>query len=345
MKEEAKSSSKSARQERLFYACWTVLCATLVVYGLNLLWKPLITMTWETVPCRIERFEIVDDRSSPKPFRADLVFHYQVNGTLFTGTRLWPREKTSRYYDGISEIREELAKGQSGSKEGVVTECRVNRADPSQASLRLEPWESIGKGLVMVLGGSLFVIFGAVSFVDSTKQPLRTLVVTLLGGGCLTMAGTLINQCLEISEKHGWEETPARVIWSRVAKPSEANTKVRIPELFYTYEIGGRPYHSNRYDVTKTYTRGKVQQIVAASPTGSALKVYVDPEKPWRAVVDRNQGQLPLLAGCAVALIVAGGLGSRWLLKVMKRSQPAPLPSPRQPRRAKTPRNKSGGKW
>lgn len=326
---QSNRASKPTREARIFLLGWTALCVLVLSYGLSLLWTPLKTVTWDSVPCRIERFEIVDDPTAHEPFRADLVFHYQVNGTIFTGTRLWPRDEASRYYDQISKIREELSKGQSLPLAGVITECRVNRADPSEASLRLEPWESIRKGLAIFLGGGLLVIVGLASLVDFKREASRPVfmvaaTVVLFGGGGLAMVGALVVQCLQVSEKGDWKETSARVVWSRVAKPSEANTRTRIPDLFYAYEFQGKSYHSNRYDVTGNHRRGEVRQIVAASPVGSVLKVYVDPQKPWRAVVDRNRGELPFLAGWALALVVAGAAGSWWLVKAAKRSQTAP---------------------
>lgn len=334
-----------------FLILWTALSALIPLYGLSLLWKPLMAVTWKTAPCVIERFEITDDRDAKQPFRADLVFHYEINGTRYEGTRLWPRDEASEHYEDISEIREALAKGESGSLAGVATECRVSRFDPTKASLRLERWDVISGGIATIIAGGLFVLVGVAALADFVRNGslasayVPKAVLLFFGSGGLAVLGVVIGQCLEVAEKEGWKETSAQVVWSRVARIGLGKRQRNLPDLFYRYESGGREYRSNHYDITRDYRRGEVPQIVASHPEGSVLKVFVDPDKPWRAVVDRNSGGLLLLSGFALALAAAGGAGSWWLLKVSRRRDTVPPLVPRRARRSRALRDRLRGKW
>ena len=332
-----------------FGVIWTLFSSIFVAVGLSTSWKTVKVSGWDKVPCVIERFEILDDPKEDPTFRADLVFHYEVDGRNYTGNRLWPEKKGSDDYEDLSKLREALAQGPEGplaSPAGVSAECRVNPDRPAESALFGKGSGEIVGGLVFTVFGGFFVMIGIGLIVGGIKAPRVVMksnaksreaspfvvVIALLFFGLAGLgifAGVVLPKAWEWVSMRGWKENDAEVIWSRVASHSDSDGTTYSVDLFYRYAIGGKEYRSNRYSLTggSSSGHGGKQAVVRAHPPGTALKVFVDPEKPWRAVVKREAGWGALFALFPLPFL-AVGFGGLWYY-FKKRNEGASVSRPR----------------
>lgn len=321
----------------IFGLVWTAFSSIFVGFGLWASWKAAVTSAWDKVPCVIERFEIADDQKADSPFRADLAFRYEVKGQSYTGTRLWPDKKASDDYEDLAEIRESFAQGPEGrlaSIQGVAAECRVNPSDPAESALMAQSKGGIFGGLAFAIFGGFFVLIGIALIVGGfrgteAKQARSSkdkqaapwiLVIFFLFFGCAGLAvlcGFVIPRALDWIHMRGWRETPAEIIWSRVSAHDGDDSTTYSVDLFYRYQVDGRDYRSNRYDVAGGSSSGRSgkQAVVSKHPPGSKLTVFVDPDKPWRAVVKRDLGWSALFALFPLPFLAVGFGGVWWTLK------------------------------
>jgi hypothetical protein len=88
-------------------------------------------------------------------------------------------------------------------------------------------------------------------------------------------------------------------------------------DLFYRYWFEGKDYHANRYNLTGGSSSGRSgkEAVVRDHPPGSVLPVFVDPDKPWRAVVKRNAGWGALFALFPLPFLAVGFGGLWWHFK------------------------------
>lgn len=344
----------------VFGLIWTAFSSIFVVVGLAGTWKAVKVGGWDKVPCEIERFEIRADPKKDPVFTPDLVFRYEIDGRRYQGTRLWPEKKGSDDYEDLAEIREALARGPEGprtSPAGTVAECRVNPADPADATLR-------GKGMADVLGGLAFALFGGFfvligiglmfgkmhgggtraksSGTTNEAPPFVLLVVFTFFGvaGLGMLGGMVVPKALEWASMRGWQATPAEVIWSRVRSKSGSESTTYAVDLFYRYEFGGKEYRANRYDLMGGSSSGHSgkQKVVRAHPAKSRLEVFVDPAKPWRAVVRRDLGWGALFALFPLPFLAVGVGGLWWFFR--RRNQ---KPAVSQPRPSRALASRRGG--
>lgn len=322
----------------LFGIVWTAFSSIFVGVGLWSVGKEFTSGNRQRVPCVIDRFEIRAEQGSKPPFQPDLVFRYVVDGREYTGTRLWPEKKGSDDYETLAEIREEFARGPEGPLErvqGVAAECRVNPADPADASLRGGGGGEVVFGVVFSLFGGFFMliglamVFGGFSGKSARKPrsekggdeaPGCVVVILFLMFGLAGLGmfgGLMLPKAIEWVAMRGWRETPATVIWSRVVEKDGDDGSTYAVDLFYRYTYDGREYRSNRYDLiggSSSGSSGK-REVVRGHPPGSALTVFVDPEEPWRAVVHRNPGWWGLFFLFPLPFMAIGFGGLWWYFK------------------------------
>lgn len=351
--------AKQGRSKRLivvFGVGWTVFSSVLVAVGLWMAWKAIVVGGWDRVPCEIERFEIAADVSADPPFRPDLVFRYEVDGRKHVGTKLWPEKEGVDDYEDLAELREEILR--------TMPDCRVNPENPDESFLTGSGVGGIAGGLGFAAFGGLFVLIGlalvkgglgASGRVEAKSEsnqvsPAITLVFFLLFGVAgLAVAGLLVvPKTLDWWAMRGWEEADGEIIWSRVKSKRDDDGTTYAVDLFYRYPANGREHRSNRYDViggSSSGSKGK-REVVKAYPRGSSVKVYFDPEKPWRAVVKRDVGWEGLFLLFPLPFIAVGAGGIVWYCR--KRHEGKPGTGPRSgrlsPGRAPSPRL-VGGKW
>lgn len=333
---------------------WALFSSIFVVVGLGMSWKAYTVSGWDKIPCEIVRFEIADDRKQDPVFRPDLEYRYVVDGRNYTGTRLWPERKGSDDYEDLAELREALAQGPEGplvSPAGVSAECRVNPADPSESSLFGKGGGEIVGGLVFALFGAFFVLIGIGIVVGGRKatapqarsepsrsegHPAVVFVFFLIFGlaGLGVFAGLVVPKAVEWVSMRGWKATDAEVIWSRVARHSDSDGTTYSVDLFYRYHFRGKQHRSNRYSLIGGSSSGRSgkEEVVRAHPPGSALTVFVDPDKPWRAVVKRDAGWGALLALFPLPFMAVGFGGMVWYFR--RRNEGVTVSRPRGGRAA-----------
>lgn len=316
---------------------WIVFSSVFVAVGVSIAWKSAEHDGRERVPCVIERFEIDAERSRNPPFVPDLLFRYEYGGESRTGTKLWPEKEGDDDYAVIAEVRESLSRGPEGplaSPEGVRTECLVSPDDPADAALVVDKTDR-WFGLVFAVFGLCFSFVG-VAIVGSGVRAMRrreavsetgsersgglagvAFAVIFLVAGLAVLFGVVVPKGAEYLAVRGWRETPATVIWSEVAAVRGDDGTTYKVDLFYRYDFEGREHRSNRYNIPGGSSSGREakEAVVRAHPPGSSLTVYVNPEKPWQAVANRDLGWWCLFALFPVPFIAVGGGMLLWMRK------------------------------
>lgn len=100
-----------------------------------------------------------------------------------------------------------------------------------------------------------------------------------------------------------WPEAPAEIVGSglEVAAGIKRATTHRV-DIRYHYTYRNRKYTSDQYDFTPQASseRKLKEEIVARYPIGSTTTAYVNPDKPYEAVLSRGFEQHFLFAGILV---------------------------------------------
>lgn len=127
----------------------------------------------------------------------------------------------------------------------------------------------------------------------------------------------------QVQAARSYRAVPAVVVSADVAeRGSSATTRGTsyMPRIVTRYDTAGQSYESDRYFFTGTgwRDRASAQDVVARYPVGSVVEVYVDPDDPRSAILDRtppdSRAAWPLVALILfpLGLIVYGlGLGRR----------------------------------
>jgi len=330
-----KAKREGARGSFWFGIIWTLFSSIFLVMGLLAVFQSLSRNTWDKVPCVIERFEIRADRKQSPPFQPDLRFRYSVNGQEHTSDHLWPRKDGADDYEKLSSSLEEIRlRIGRDAIEGASAECHVNPANPAEAYL-VPSSGDLGGGLLFATVGGLFVLIGiSIMRMPSGKKPQifssgeegsagspkgRLLGIAFCGvfatGGLAMIGGLVVPAVAKKTASGGWVETPAKVVWSRIVEHGSGEDRSTKPDIFYSYTFAGREYRSNRYDLGGGFSgdSGK-QDLVRAHPAGSAIVCYVNPQKPWQAIVDRDlKGSVAMfLFPIPFTLVGVGGLVGMW---------------------------------
>lgn len=327
----------------LFGVFWTLFSSVFVVVGLGVFWNSEKIRGWDEVPCEIERFEILDDADAAPPFTVDLVFRYRPEGTWRQGTRLRNEETSGDAdYEDLAALRAELLSGDAT--------CRVNPDDPSDAVLTVGG-EQTWFGLIFAAFGGFFVLVGVGLILNSVRAGKASKAKSSSGdgemGGLLGFGffgifaaagvglffGMVVPKAVSYFAMKGWEEVPAEVVWSRVRSHTDDDGTTYSADVFYRYEYEGTEHRSNRRNVIGGSSSGRSskQEFVNEHPAGKAIVCYVDPDEPWRAILERRLGWWALFALFPLPF-AAVGLGGLWWMLVGKK------------RKEKKARTKSSGK-
>jgi|GEM_PF-1325733 len=142
------------------------------------------------------------------------------------------------------------------------------------------------------------------------------ILTAVMGAALVLYALTQLGQELR---SNGWRAVPAEIVQSDVViyEPSSAIRRKTLPgahfDLAYSYRIDGFDYKFGQ-----TYLRGSpedMQTAAARYPLGGSLTVYVSPEDPAMAVLERG------VSGLAVIMLLAGSLGlaaSTWFWRGLR---------------------------
>ncbi len=350
--------------QRAFGIFWTAFSSIFLVIGLWAMSGSISAIGWKEIPCTIERFEIVQGTKDRGDFRADLLYRYELDGRTYTGSRLWENKEESHDYEDFAEIREPLLTGPEGplaSPAGVSATCRVNPSDPGDSSLAGAGPGQLLFGLAFAAFGAFFVMIGlAITFAKPRdKQPrsggqepggtaLAVIFFLIFGlAGLGIFAGLVVPKALDWVAMRSWQATPAEVLHSRVRSHSGDDGTTYSVDLFYRYTVGNREYRSNRYGLVGGSSSGRKgkQAVVAAHPRGSTLTVFVDPAKPWRAVVKRDPGWAALLALFPLPFMAIGFGGLWWLFRKRGKKEPVSGPRPAAAVRRIGDKPMAAGEW
>jgi hypothetical protein len=136
-------------------------------------------------------------------------------------------------------------------------------------------------------------------------------LVALLGGIVLTALAFRVGGDMRASRD--WPSTSGTIEAARVAMQSEGNErKLFGAQVSYRYTVGGRSYTGERisFESGASPNRGLAEAIVQRYAPGSAVRVFYDPVRPERAVLEPGGTRiLPwLLGGFGAALTLTGVL-------------------------------------
>ena len=273
---------------------------------------------WDEVPCVVEKFEIIADRKKDEAFRPNVVFTFVYNGRDREGTKLWREKEGVEDYEELAELREK-------HWSNLESTCRVNPDDPGEAILILDR-NSVWGGLAFAAFGGGFVLVGIGLIISARNGKKASKATTTrkneeLGGvlgcgffgifavaGLGIMFGVVVPQAVTYVSMKSWVETPGEVIWSRVKSHSGDDGTTYSVDVFYKYEFDGQEFRSNTWNVMSGSSsgRGAKQKVVKAHPRGREIVCYVNPDKPWRAVVNRKLGWSVLFALFPLPFIAVG---------------------------------------
>lgn len=337
----------------IFGVIWTAFSSIFVGLGLWITWKNISQSAWQKVPCVIERFEIKADHKKASVFQEDLKFRYDWQGESHIGTRIWPDSTGSDKYEKLSEVRERLLiDNQREKPEGLRTECRVDPKHPEKVSL-LPPSGASWFGLIFAVFGGAFVLIGLsliryalrnrkeTAISDQAAQanqspiPMAVFFTVFALAGLGVTFGLVVPSATRYFAAKSWVETPATVIWSRVASHSgNKGGTTYSAEIFYRYQFRDREYRSDRYRLMSGSSSGydSKKATVAAHPPKSVLTCFVNPQKPWQAIVERNPGASALFLLFPLPFLAIGFGGLFWTIK-KRRETKTPVISELSPQR------------
>ncbi len=137
---------------------------------------------------------------------------------------------------------------------------------------------------------------------------------------------------LQLYDARSWEQVPCTVLESHVDEIADSDGgSTYKPVVFFAYRHGGQDYRSNRYNFQDFYSSGyeAKAEVVARYPPGKRTVCYVNPDKPFEAVLIRDFSA-GYLVGLVPLIFVAAGLGG--LLFFLKTEVKGRRPSrPREP--------------
>ena len=255
------------------------------------------------------------------PFTPIASYKYKFDNASYTGTQVTGKSDGTDDYDDLGELLYQHQKKQ-------IKHCYVNPADPQEAVL-LKPssWMFLF-GLAFAAFGSFFVFIGTVIIRQPSKNKgaitqknsndtknQRAIAIPFFSIfaiiGFLALFFLTKSSMTALSARD-WVATPAKVIWSRVISSSSDGSTTYRPEVFFSYQYQGVKHRSNTYKIGKSSSSGRAskQKVVTRYPRGKRVTCYVNPEKPYQAIIEQKIGLnwLWLLFPLPFIAIGVGGL-------------------------------------
>ncbi len=124
------------------------------------------------------------------------------------------------------------------------------------------------------------------------------------------MAG--LSPLLQSREAQNWQEVPCKITQSHVETHRGSDSTTYSVEIRFTYEWEGKTYHGENYSFGNISTSGRSSKeaIVRQYPEGSAATCFVNPQDPYKAVINTDPGLLPygMVLFSSVFIVVGAGL-------------------------------------
>lgn len=155
---------------------------------------------------------------------------------------------------------------------------------------------------------------------DASSQ-LFVFVIALAAGGT---AWKIFRQTRSAGASRGWPSVRGQIVRSEVLRQNvrdvhhgdpdetdETDQLAYVPSVRFAYSVGGRKYEADTITFgARHYTgdRSRAQRTVDRYPVGAERPVFVHPERPSSACLERGEGSLAI--GYVVsALMAAVALG------------------------------------
>lgn len=313
-----------------------------IVAGLATAFQQAQLWNWKEVPCQIESSEIIDTRENDSPFEARVSYRYRWQGRQYTSDRLSTGESATakQYEDLVETVRRATQRGT----------CYLDPNKPEEAILQRKVG-GIWAGLFFAILGSFFFVIG-IAVMRRRKKATEALSATAAGPffekgkfatvgtflffASFALAGSLVLLLfvLPSAQKYlsakGWQPTPATVVWSEVRSESTDDGTVYRPDIFYRYQFEGEEHRSNSFAFfagSSSGSEGK-RETVRDYPSGHQFTCYVNPRKPWQALIERQIGWSALFALFPLPFLAIGFGGLFQVLRDrQRRGQSTETPS------------------
>jgi len=329
------NKSKNSGCGRLFLLVWGLGFAGIPIFMLSQMlpdmMKEAASRSWEKVECSIERSDIRVEESDDDPFIPQVDYYYTWQGQSFRSQTFYLEEKRfDEYEDAYLELQKHLNK--------TPQVCLVNPDNPSEAKLA-------NKGILLQVGilafMGVFVLIGSAAIYaairwsgkkkgsdgaekkrKSSARKAKSKQVggkkagvifggIFLGGGLLILWFLFLGPMLKMQEAKGWQPVSCKILYSKIREHRGDDSTTYSVDIFYEYIVNDQRYKSNRYDFSAGSSSGyKSKRVITRQyPRGSKKVCYVNPDKPWVAVLNRDDfqgkwfGLIPL-----VFVLVGGGI-------------------------------------
>ncbi|MFZ2278905.1 MAG: DUF3592 domain-containing protein [Prosthecobacter sp.] len=132
----------------------------------------------------------------------------------------------------------------------------------------------------------------------------QRIVVWLFGGACFAF-GLLLFVDIITDDLYGYWRTRAEVtavahlrsVESRTLSGGTTSTIVR-----YDYQVGGESFTGSRIAIFKK-TRDFYERLSSSFRSGAPIRVFIDPQHPYFAVIDRDFAWWPFIVAVPFSLI------------------------------------------
>ena len=305
----------------VFGVFWILFSSIFVIAGLLVSYSSLKKSMWKEVPCEVKSLKVKASLKGHSPFQPIARYTYTVDNTSYTGTQVTDEK------DGVDDYGE-LGKLLYQHKKKQITRCYVNPNDPQEAVLVKPSGWGFLFGLAFATFGAFFVFIGVVIMRQPSKNKEtitqkgnregkdgRAIAIPFFS--IFAIAGFVIlffitKSSMAAVSARDWVATPAKVIWSRVISSSSDDGTTYRPEVFFSYQYEGIKHRSNTYRIDKSSSGGEAskRKIVESYPRGKRVTCYVNPEKPYQAIIEQKIGLrwLWLLFPLPFIIVGVGGL-------------------------------------
>ncbi len=140
---------------------------------------------------------------------------------------------------------------------------------------------------------------------ENSKGNALIIVVVLIIFG-LVLGGFGYVKLKVSRESAAWPTTQGRITMARLDRTRSNNKTKYSPRLSYSYTVKGAHYTGHNVSAVTSYTsRSRAQAVLSRYPTGSAVTVHYNPDKPSSAVLEPGgSGQALLITAFGVICFI-----------------------------------------